>query len=167
MLTSFGIWRRRRAFRTATLANIQVVFAGIPDPDFHSFAAHYPTLRQLIDTHFADGFTTERSATHVLIAMLPHYLEHSISAKRRENIFAEIVNFTSHQATPDDWLTFLIIKFNIEATDWLTAGKLEETELRIGLSEVMGALKGYSMDERREDRFVKYAMEAIGRTLPQ
>lgn len=153
-------------YRRAVLSNAAELLAGFGQPKMTRVFAQDAGISRAIEEHHRQGVSAWDGAAFCVAAFLTNKLA-AIPAGQRAAADAVIREWQADATTgnqrndADNVLAFGILTLVIHLVGLSKRGHLDENCKSIVISEVLGALRGYTAEERADGRLEGYLAEAL------
>lgn len=160
MIKAIQHWHRQRAFRRSVLSYVDY-FVGLTDVfEMTGLLRTYPNYKEAIADHFHQGDGVELTVLTLLTVWLTDHIERRFPASRVEAAYSQLENWFTEQEkghTPDvpqEPIALLTLLINQKASAWVTTERIDKVDGELFISEILGALKGETFQERSANRIV-------------
>ncbi|OHV23476.1 hypothetical protein EOS93_01155 [Rhizobium sp. RMa-01] len=172
-------WWKQRSYENQVLAKVMAMTLLLKN----NHLPNDPAVRDAIRDNGRKGVPKEVATTHIAASLFAEIISR-IDAPRRQQIYDRLSDWASFSSFPpttqeierqravrkdfqagkiqeeDGLVTRLQLAF-LMAQDWLFADKIIMQDWKILKSEIYGSLKGYSTEERREQRLDEILDNAV------
>lgn len=147
----FGPWLERRRYRKRVLETLMLMLEDLGLKSPKTLLQHYPGVENAIVDHFHRGVEYRDCCIAVVTSVLPDQIEHHHGDDQRELILDQLTDKGMPLAAKAP-LARAILSAEDFAHRWSTTGKVEAVSRDIMMNEIIGALQGFSPEERSRRR---------------
>lgn len=171
MLAKLRSWLARRDYREAVQVLAERLLRGFVSRGWPRRFSSDRGVRAAIEMHEREGIGIWQSAAFTVALFVGNELSQLPYAPRAAADDALLdwkhrVGMDPNAPYPRNPLAAAILEVVREATTWCGAGHISNTEKEILFSEMFGALKGISSEQRADGRLEGHIREAVGNPIP-
>jgi hypothetical protein len=148
----FGVWLERRRFRKCVLETLMLMLENLGLKSPKILLRHYPGVENAILDHFHRGVGYRDCCIAVVASVLPDQIEHHYGDDQRAIILDQLTAKGMSFAAKAP-IARAILSAEDFAHRWSATGNVEEESRDLMMNEIIGALQGFSPEERSRRRF--------------
>lgn len=147
----FGAWLERRRYRTRVLETLMLMLDDLELKSPKTLLRHYPGVEKAIVDHFHRGVGYRDCCIAVAASVLPDQIEHHYGDDQRVLILDQLTAKGLPFAAKTS-LARAILSAEDFAHRWSATGDVEAGSRDMMMNEIIGALQGFSPEERSRRR---------------
>lgn len=164
MIRAITRWLERRRYRKSVEATLQWLLIAMPLPSFQKMLRMYPGILSAADKAFTQNESEDEISVRIAGITIADMIEKALSYEKKESILDALSSENAVEAAKDPSIAFwvrIIHAMEGQAFSMAQKGRIEIESRDMLMSEVIGALQGYSFGERSKNRVSRAITQCV------